>query len=189
MLLRLALLVCSAASFAPAPPLKKRAAALFSEPMNPATRARIDGMVKGSNVMLFMKGTKVFPQCGFSNMAIQILNAIGADSIKPSPLEFRTLQLCEDACLLVIDPLDMAIGQDFETFDILSDESVRSGIKEFSDWPTIPQLYIAGEFVGGSDIMHKPASTAPREAGARCFSLFGRRESTPAPEDRSRHKT
>ena len=81
-------------------------------PSTPSTRP--------TQVMLFMKGTKIFPQCGFSNMAVQILNAI---------------------------------GQDFETFDCLSDENVRSTIKEFSDWPTIPQLYVDGEFVGGSDIM------------------------------------
>ena len=85
-----------------------------------ATTKRIQSMVDDNTVMLFMKGTKIFPQCGFSNMAVQILNAI---------------------------------GQDFETFDCLSDENVRSTIKEFSDWPTIPQLYVDGEFVGGSDIM------------------------------------
>ena len=73
-----------------------------------------------SQVMLFMKGTKIFPQCGFSNMAVQILNAIGAD---------------------------------FETCDVLSDDFIRQQIKVYSDWPTIPQLYVDGEFVGGSDIM------------------------------------
>ena len=73
-----------------------------------------------SQVMLFMKGTKIFPQCGFSNMAVQILNAIGAD---------------------------------FETCDVLSDDFIRQQIKTYSDWPTIPQLYVDGEFVGGSDIM------------------------------------
>ena len=70
--------------------------------------------------MLFMKGTKIFPQCGFSNMAVQILNAIGAE---------------------------------FETCDVLSDDFIRQQIKVYSDWPTIPQLYVDGEFVGGSDIM------------------------------------
>ena len=73
-----------------------------------------------NKVMLFMKGSKIFPQCGFSNMAVQILNAIGAD---------------------------------FETCDVLADDMVRSQIKVYSDWPTIPQLYVDGEFVGGSDIM------------------------------------
>ena len=90
------------------------------EPPPDATTKRIQSMVDDNTVMLFMKGTKIFPQCGFSNMAVQILNAI---------------------------------GQDFETYDCLSDENVRSTIKEFSDWPTIPQLYVDGEFVGGSDIM------------------------------------
>uniref|UniRef100_A0A7S3JXE0 Glutaredoxin domain-containing protein n=2 Tax=Aureoumbra lagunensis TaxID=44058 RepID=A0A7S3JXE0_9STRA len=84
------------------------------------TLDRIDTLVKENNVFLFMKGTKIFPQCGFSNMAVQILNAIGSD---------------------------------YETFDVLSDENIRSGIKEYSDWPTIPQLYVNGEFIGGSDIM------------------------------------
>ena len=81
-------------------------------PNTPSTRP--------AQVMLFMKGTKIFPQCGFSNMAVQILNAIGAD---------------------------------FETCDVLSDDFIRQQIKVYSDWPTIPQLYVDGEFVGGSDIM------------------------------------
>ena len=85
-----------------------------------ATTARIQKMVDENKVMLFMKGTKIFPQCGFSNMAVQILNAIGAD---------------------------------FETCDVLSDDFIRQQIKVYSDWPTIPQLYVDGEFVGGSDIM------------------------------------
>jgi len=67
-----------------------------------------------------MKGSKLFPQCGFSNTAVQILNSYGIP---------------------------------FETVDVLADESIRSGVKEFSQWPTIPQLYVAGEFIGGSDIM------------------------------------
>ena len=85
-----------------------------------AADAKIDSFVKDNKVMLFMKGTKIFPQCGFSNMAVQILNAIGAD---------------------------------FETFDVLADENVRAGIKDFSEWPTIPQLYVGGEFIGGCDIV------------------------------------
>mmetsp|Transcript_9781 Transcript_9781/g.25985 ORF Transcript_9781/g.25985 Transcript_9781/m.25985 type:complete len:140 (+) Transcript_9781:140-559(+) len=85
-----------------------------------AADAKIDSFVKDNKVMLFMKGTKIFPQCGFSNMAVQILNAIGAD---------------------------------FETCDVLSDDFIRQQIKVYSDWPTIPQLYVDGEFVGGSDIM------------------------------------
>ncbi len=85
------------------------------------TQQRIDGLVKGHRVMLFMKGTAQFPMCGFSGRAIQILKASGAT--------------------------------DLTTFNVLEDEAVRQGIKEYANWPTIPQLYINGEFVGGSDIM------------------------------------
>mmetsp|Transcript_7633 Transcript_7633/g.21790 ORF Transcript_7633/g.21790 Transcript_7633/m.21790 type:complete len:156 (-) Transcript_7633:324-791(-) len=81
---------------------------------------RIDEMVKGNKVLLFMKGNKMFPQCGFSNTAVQVL---------------------------------MAVGAEFEVFDVFTDEAIRQGIKTYSNWPTIPQLYIDGEFVGGSDIM------------------------------------
>jgi monothiol glutaredoxin len=82
---------------------------------------RIDQMVKGNKVMLFMKGTAQFPQCGFSGRAVQVLKAAGAT--------------------------------DLATFNVLEDEEVRQGIKEYANWPTIPQLYVNGEFVGGSDIM------------------------------------
>ena len=82
---------------------------------------RIDQMVKGHRVMLFMKGTAQFPMCGFSGRAIQLLKASGATDLK--------------------------------TFNVLEDEEVRQGIKDYAQWPTIPQLYINGEFVGGSDIM------------------------------------
>ena len=120
----IAALAATASAFvapgAAAPRLSPRRAGDDVEPPQDATTKRIQSMVDDNTVMLFMKGTKIFPQCGFSNMAVQILNAI---------------------------------GQDFETFDCLSDENVRSTIKEFSDWPTIPQLYVDGEFVGGSDIM------------------------------------
>lgn len=85
-----------------------------------STTSRIEELVNENKVMLFMKGTKIMPQCGFSNTAVQILNAIGAD---------------------------------YSTFDVLSDDAIRTGVKEFSEWPTIPQLYVGGEFVGGSDIM------------------------------------
>lgn len=88
--------------------------------MSEVTRERISSMINANKVMLFMKGTKFMPQCGFSNMAIQILNAIGSE---------------------------------YETCDVLSDEAIRAGIKEYSEWPTIPQLFVNGEFVGGSDIM------------------------------------
>ncbi len=82
---------------------------------------RIDALVKGHPVVLFMKGTAQFPQCGFSGRAIQILKACGV--------------------------------QDITTVNVLADEEIRQGIKEYANWPTIPQLYIRGEFIGGSDIM------------------------------------
>jgi monothiol glutaredoxin len=82
--------------------------------------ARIDEIVRSKDVVLFMKGTELFPQCGFSARAIAILNHLGAP---------------------------------FETVDVLQDPEIRQGIKSYSDWPTIPQLYVKGEFVGGSDIM------------------------------------
>lgn len=88
--------------------------------MTDPVQARIADIVNGSDVVLFMKGTPLFPQCGFSSRAIAILDHLG-----------------------------VAYG----TVDVLQDQAVRQGIKEFSDWPTIPQLYVKGEFVGGSDIM------------------------------------
>ena len=87
--------------------------------MSDAT-SRIDEIVKGNEVVLFMKGTPLFPQCGFSSRAISILDHLGVP---------------------------------FETVDVLQDQEIRQGIKDYSDWPTIPQLYVKGEFVGGSDIM------------------------------------
>ena len=102
-----------------APLAARRPVAVRGAPED-AADAKIDSFVKDNKVMLFMKGTKIFPQCGFSNMAVQILNAVGAD---------------------------------FETCDVLSDDFIRQQIKVYSDWPTIPQLYVDGEFVGGSDIM------------------------------------
>ena len=84
---------------------------------------RIEQLVKGSDVVLFMKGDANFPQCGFSGRAIQILKACG------------------------VDPKAVT------TVNVLEDDVVRQGIKEYSNWPTIPQLYVKGEFVGGSDIM------------------------------------
>ncbi|MEQ7873204.1 Grx4 family monothiol glutaredoxin [Sphingomonas sp. ASV193] len=88
--------------------------------MSDDTRQRIDQIVRSNDILLFMKGTALFPQCGFSSRAVAILDHLGAP---------------------------------FETFDVLQDPEVRAGIKEYSDWPTIPQLYVRGEFVGGSDIM------------------------------------
>jgi monothiol glutaredoxin len=84
------------------------------------TNARIGGIVQGNDVVLFMKGTPLFPQCGFSSKAIAILEHLGVP---------------------------------YETVDVLQDQEIRQGIKSYSDWPTIPQLYVKGEFVGGSDIM------------------------------------
>jgi monothiol glutaredoxin len=83
-------------------------------------KARIDAIVKADDIVLFMKGTELFPQCGFSSRAVAILNHLGAD---------------------------------YRTVDVLQDPEIRNGIKEYSEWPTIPQLYVRGEFVGGSDIM------------------------------------
>ncbi|WP_311269107.1 Grx4 family monothiol glutaredoxin [Sphingobium sp. WCS2017Hpa-17] len=88
--------------------------------MTDAVQQRIAEIVQGSDVVLFMKGTPLFPQCGFSSRAIAILEHLGVT---------------------------------YETVDVLQDQAVRQGIKAFSDWPTIPQLYVKGEFVGGSDIM------------------------------------
>ena len=92
----------------------------MSEAPMTETGTRIDELVKANNVVLFMKGTPLFPQCGFSSRAISIL-----------------------------DHLEVP----FETVEVLQDQEIRHGIKEYSDWPTIPQLYVRGEFVGGSDIM------------------------------------
>jgi monothiol glutaredoxin len=84
------------------------------------TTTRIADIVKADDVVLFMKGTALFPQCGFSSRAIAILDRLGAS---------------------------------YQTVDVLQDPEIRQGIKAFSDWPTIPQLYVHGDFVGGSDIM------------------------------------
>ena len=82
---------------------------------------RIDDLVKGNRVVLFMKGTAQFPMCGFSGRAIQVLKACGV--------------------------------RDLKTVNVLEDEQIRQGIKDYANWPTIPQLYVNGEFVGGSDIV------------------------------------
>jgi monothiol glutaredoxin len=82
--------------------------------------SRIADIVKADDVVLFMKGTALFPQCGFSSRAIAILDRLGAT---------------------------------YQTIDVLQDPEIRQGIKAYSEWPTIPQLYVHGEFVGGSDIM------------------------------------
>ena len=85
------------------------------------TQQRIDELVKGHRVVLFMKGTAQFPMCGFSGRAMQVLSACGVNDLK--------------------------------TVNVLEDEEIRQGIKQYANWPTIPQLYVNGEFVGGSDIM------------------------------------
>lgn len=82
----------------------------------------IESQLKPNKIMLFMKGTPQFPQCGFSGQAVQLLQACDAE---------------------------------FATFDVLSDEEIRQGIKDYSNWPTIPQLYINGKFIGGCDIMNE----------------------------------
>ena len=81
---------------------------------------RIEEVVRNNDIVLFMKGTPLFPQCGFSSRAVAILDHLGVK---------------------------------YETVDVLQDPEVRAGIKDYSDWPTVPQLYVKGEFVGGSDIM------------------------------------
>ena len=91
----------------------------MSDPQTDAS-SRIADLVKSNPVVLFMKGTALFPQCGFSSRAIAIL-----------------------------DRLEVP----YQTVDVLQDPEIRQGIKQYSDWPTIPQLYVKGEFVGGSDIM------------------------------------
>ncbi len=88
--------------------------------MTPEIKERIDTLLKGNKILVFMKGTKLMPQCGFSNNVVQILNTLGVS---------------------------------YETFDILADQEIRQGIKEYSNWPTIPQVYVDGEFIGGSDVM------------------------------------
>lgn len=89
------------------------------------TQQRIDDLVKTHDIVLFMKGTASFPMCGFSGRAVQILKACGVDT--------KTLK----------------------TVNVLEDPAIRQGIKEYSNWPTIPQLYVKGEFIGGSDIMRE----------------------------------
>ena len=88
--------------------------------MSPELQAKIENLVKQNKIVVFMKGSKLMPQCGFSNNVVQILSTLGVP---------------------------------FETVDILADNEIRQGIKEYSNWPTIPQVYVNGEFIGGSDIL------------------------------------
>jgi monothiol glutaredoxin len=87
------------------------------------TKQRIHEQVTSHPVVLFMKGTPQMPQCGFSQLAVQVLNACGV--------------------------------QQFHSVNVLADAEIRQGITEYANWPTIPQLYVNGEFVGGSDIMRE----------------------------------
>lgn len=88
--------------------------------MDPQTKERIETILNGNKIVLFMKGNASFPQCGFSARAVAILRELGAT---------------------------------FQTVDVLEDEDIRHGIKEFGQWPTIPQLYVNKQLIGGSDIM------------------------------------
>jgi monothiol glutaredoxin len=94
--------------------------------MDDQTKDRIQGEIDGTDVVLFMKGTPVFPQCGFSAAVVQVLNHLGVP---------------------------------FKGVNVLDDMAVREGVKEFSQWPTIPQLYVKGEFVGGCDIIREMFET------------------------------
>ena len=93
-------------------------------------QSRIADIVGKNDVVLFMKGTALFPQCGFSSRAIAILDRLGTK---------------------------------YETVDVLQDPDIRNGIKEYSDWPTIPQLYVKGEFIGGCDIVREMAEAGELE--------------------------
>ena len=88
--------------------------------LDEGVKSRIENEISSNEVVLFMKGTPVFPQCGFSSMVSQVLSRIGVE---------------------------------FKGVDVLAEPTLRDGIKSFSDWPTIPQLYVKGEFIGGCDIV------------------------------------
>ncbi len=88
--------------------------------MTPELKDRLDSLVQNNKILVFMKGSKLMPQCGFSNNVVQMLNTLGVP---------------------------------YETVDVLADNDIRQGIKEYSNWLTIPQVYIDGEFVGGSDLL------------------------------------
>ncbi|MEL8056063.1 MAG: Grx4 family monothiol glutaredoxin [Pseudomonadota bacterium] len=88
--------------------------------MSDDVQAFLDGAVKSNDVLLFMKGTPTFPQCGFSSVVVQVLDYLGVD---------------------------------YETLNVLEDQAIREGVKVYTNWPTIPQLYVKGEFVGGADIV------------------------------------
>ena len=100
--------------------------------MEDTLRDRIQGIIDGSDVVLFMKGTKHFPQCGFSATVVEVLRRSGSD---------------------------------FQDVNVLEDPAIRQGIKEFANWPTIPQLYVRGEFVGGCDIVREMYENGELDAG------------------------
>ncbi|TQB67520.1 monothiol glutaredoxin grx5 [Monascus purpureus] len=105
------------------PPTFRVPSALYARLLSTETREAIDKAVASAPVVLFMKGTPETPQCGFSRASIQILGLQGVDPKK------------------------------FVAFNVLEDPELRQGIKEYSDWPTIPQLYVDKEFIGGCDIL------------------------------------
>ncbi|MEC4985371.1 MAG: Grx4 family monothiol glutaredoxin [Oscillatoria sp. PMC 1068.18] len=90
--------------------------------MDSQVKEKIEKIINQHKIIVFMKGNKLMPQCGFSNNVVQILNSLGVK---------------------------------YETVDVLTDPEIRQGIKEYSNWPTIPQLYVDGEFIGGSDITYE----------------------------------
>jgi len=106
--------------------------------MDDQLKQRLQGMVDGHKIVLFMKGTKSFPQCGFSAKVVDVLKKEGVA---------------------------------FETVNVLSDPDIRQGIKDFSSWPTIPQLYIKGKFVGGCDIVSEMQATGELDKELRAAGL------------------
>lgn len=99
--------------------------------MEDSTRERIQGIIESNDVVLFMKGTKHFPQCGFSATVVEVLRRAGSE---------------------------------FQDINVLADPEIRQGIKEFANWPTIPQLYVRGKFVGGCDIVREMFENGELEA-------------------------
>jgi len=108
--------------------------------MNSDVKDQIENTIKSKRVTLFMKGTPAFPQCGFSQQTVQILQHYGVD---------------------------------FGSVNVLDDPAIREGIKEFSDWPTIPQLYVDGEFIGGCDILME------MHGNGQLGEIFGTAETDP----------
>ena len=101
---------------------------------------RIQQDIRDNDVVLYMKGTPVFPQCGFSAAMIQVLSELG---VKFKSFDVQVAQILNH------------LGVDFKDINVLEDMSVRDGVKAYSNWPTIPQLYVKGEFIGGCDIVRE----------------------------------